>query len=109
MSESEPRKWIWTYRALPKPQHVVWGQGAPWEHDAKFIGWWVQDDDREWYEGIRIARATFRRYYPQVPYWDGYDFSAPAFGNPSSFPRWGSLKRAIADCETYLAKNEQDW
>lgn len=107
--ESGPRKWIWTYHALPAPQHQVWAQGAPWEHHATFIGWWVQDDDRTWYENIRIARATLRRYYPWVPYWDGYDTRDPAYGHPSDFPRWGSLKRAIAYCERYLACESSGW
>jgi hypothetical protein len=94
MIESEPRKWTWTYHALAD-------RGA-------LIGWWTHDDDRDLYKAIKIRAMADQSYQPYVPYWSGFP-GGPEFGHPSDFPRRGTLKEAIAYCETYLAKDEKDW
>jgi hypothetical protein len=97
-SGGQRRRWAWTY-----------GDHAPrvQRSGETFVGRWYSDDDRDLYKYIHVSVTDDRRFCPYIPFWSG--FREPEFGYPSTFPRWGTLKEAIAYCETYLAKNEQDW
>jgi hypothetical protein len=74
-----------------------------------YVGLWESNDDREWYKFIHVGVTDEGRFSPYVPYWSG--FPEPEFGHIPTweFPRSGTLKQAIAVCETYLAKDHQDW
>jgi hypothetical protein len=73
MIESEPRNWIWTYRALPEPQPQVRAHGWPWVSNPTFVGRWEHDDLRRRRDVIRSTAAADGRFYPQLPWWDGQD------------------------------------
>lgn len=97
MIESEPRKWIWTYQALPKPLH------GP---RMTTVGSWRHDDDRELRDHIGIEVTAEGRAYPHLPYWDGTSYGpwSQCIDTPCE-----TLEDAIALCESYLARDPLDW
>jgi hypothetical protein len=100
MIDSERPRWKWTYHDISTSRVTQYG--------VTWVGSWESDDDREEYKYIRVDVTDDGRFCPWVPYWWGA-LGGPDFGHPSTFPRCGTLKDAIAFCETYLAKHEKDW
>jgi hypothetical protein len=100
-SGGQRRQWRWTYR-----DHAA---NPPVDRaGVAFVGRWYNDDDRDPYKYISVWVTNEGRFRPYVPYWSGFP-GGPEFGHPSDFPRRGTLKKAIAYCERYLAKDEKDW
>lgn len=72
-----------------------------------FRGSWNSDDARDYYRYISVAVTDGGRFCPCVPCRSG--FGEPEFDYDPTFPWHGTLKEAIALCESYLAKNCGDW